>query len=148
MIEQTPIYQLLLRTRALKNSVAWYDAFRNSSNLKGQILDWIRNDQLRENGIDEFGNVIGYYSSLTSQINPKKKFNTHYTLEDTGDFYKSMFIRVFYDAITINANADKMEDKEWWSNSILGLTDENLSKFVDKLRDQYILYARRILFNY
>jgi hypothetical protein len=147
MIEKTAPYLLCQRAKMLSESVAWFDAFK-FNNLKGQIIDWIQNDQLMKKGVDENDEVIGYYSFVTQQISKgKKKFNEPYNLKDTGDFYRSMFVRVFLDAFTVNADADKMEDKEWWREEILGLTDESLSKFVEQLRNSYIRYARKVLFN-
>lgn len=147
MLEKTPIYKMLQRAKTLNHSVAWFDAFKSNPNLKRDIIQMIQQDQLREKGVDSQNEVVGYYSMLTSQINPKKKFNTHYTLEDTGDFFKSMFVRVLIDALIIGGDADKMEDQNWWRDEILGLTDENLRIFVSKLRDSYIRYARKVLFN-
>lgn len=147
MLEKTAPYLLCQRAKKLSDAVAWFDAFKNG-NLKRDIIEWIQIDQLTDEGADENGNVIGFYSMLTERISKgKKKFNTHYTLKDTGDFYKSMFVRVFVDAFTVNADADKMEDKEWWRSEILGLTDESLRKFVEQLRNSYIKYARKVLFN-
>lgn len=147
LILKTDAYKILLRSKLLYDSVAWLDAFKSNPNLKRDIIEWIQQDQLREKGVDSQDAVIGFYSSLTEQINPKKKFNSHYTLEDTGEFFKSMFVRVFYDAISINADADKMQDQDWWRKEIIALNDENLRKFVGALRKSYIRYARKILFN-
>lgn len=128
----------------LSQGLVWLDTFRQPS-IRTMILDWIREDQLTRKGVDADGNVIGYYSLVTSFINPNKKFNTPFTLNDTGDFYRSMFITVLVDALIINADAEKMEDQEWWNERILELTDENLEKlkalFLERLQD----YGRDVL---
>lgn len=149
MIEKTPIYKMLMRAKTLNDSVAWFDAFKKNPRLKSEIIQAIQDMQLKSQGVDSRGEVVGYYSMATEKIsNGKKKFNTPYTLEYTGDFYKSMFVQVYIDALVIGADTAKMEDKEWWRDEILGLTDENLIIFVSKLRKSYISYARRILFNH
>ena len=128
----------------LKEGVVWIDTFSNPQ-LKTMILDWIRQDQLKAKGVDADGDVIGFYSLTTSFINPRKKFNTRFTLEDTGEFYRSMFIITLRDALIIRADTDKMEDQEWFTTRILELTDENIQRlrviYKKKLQD----YARDVL---
>jgi hypothetical protein len=38
-----------------------------------------------------------------------------------------------------------MQNQEWWRNEILGLTDENLDKYSEKIKEGFIDYARKIL---
>ena len=119
-IGQSKLHDLVRRRRRLVDSVIWYEAF--DTNLKDQIIRWIQDDQLRPKGIDADGDVIGFYSLTTSFINPIKKFNTHYTLEDTGSFYRSMFIQVLSDRIRIDASSEsykEMQDQEWFTDRIL-----------------------------
>lgn len=137
-----------LRAKAAKlrlsHGLVWINTFRKPQ-LRNQILDWIRDDQLTQKGIDKNNEVIGFYSLTTSFIDSTKTFNTHYTLDDTGQFYRSMFIRVLLDAIIIDADTLKMEDKEWWRNEILGLTDDNLQKLIEIYKTTLISYARKLL---
>lgn len=149
MINQTEPYLMLQRVRLLSEAVAWLDTFRTSPNLRRMILDMIRDDQLKAEGVDANDEVIGFYSWTTSRINPKKRFNTPYTLDDTGSFYKSMFVQVLVDRLIIDANSGtftEMQEQEWWRDDILGLTDENLQKLIEEVKQSYIDYARRILF--
>lgn len=128
----------------LNDALVWIETFSNAQ-LKQQILDWIRNDQLTEKGVNADGEVIGYYSFVTSLINPEKVFNTPYTLDDTGDFYRSMMVITLVDALIIRADTEKMEDKEWFTTRIIELTDENIQNlrtiYKKKLQD----YARNVL---
>ncbi len=128
----------------LNDAQVWIDTFSNAQ-LKQQILDWIRNDQLKEKGVNADGDVIGYYSFVTSLINPEKVFNTPYTLDDTGDFYRSMVIITLSDVLIIRADTEKMEDQEWFTERIIELTDENIQNlrtiYKKKLQD----YARNVL---
>jgi hypothetical protein len=128
----------------LNEGIVWLDTFR-SGQVRKEILDWIRLDQLKARGVDANEEVIGFYSFLTSRINPQKRFNTHYTLEDTGDFYRSMFIQVLIDSLIIDANTEKMEDQEWWRDSILYLTEDNLQRLADVYKEALQAEARRIL---
>lgn len=146
-IGQSKLHDLVRRRRRLVDSVIWYEAF--DTNLKDQIIRWIQDDQLRPKGIDADGDVIGFYSLTTSFINPIKKFNTHYTLEDTGSFYRSMFIQVLSDRIRIDASSEsykEMQDQEWFTDRILNLTDENIQKLKTDLKSAYIKAVRKVLF--
>jgi hypothetical protein len=144
MIGETAIDVHLRKTKRLFDSVAWYDA--HTTDVKRTIIDLIRYDQLRDKGEDSEQQVIGYYSLLTELISGgKKRFNTPYTLEDTGLFYRSMFVTVLRDSIVIDATTDHMEDEEWWRTEIMGLNEENLDKYASLIRENYIKHARKQL---
>lgn len=145
-IGQSKLHEMLRRGKLLSDKVAWLNAF--DSELKRQILDWVREDQLRSKGIDKDGEVIGYYSLVTSLINPQKKYNSHFTFYDTGDFFRSMFVSVYPDRFTIDADADKGEDNlfEKYGTKIIGLTDENLEKLKAKILEKYQAELQRIIF--
>jgi len=86
------------------------------------------------------------YSRATEIIsNGRKKAGDPFTLYDTGQFYRSMFIVVLKDSILIDADYTKMQDQDWWSINILGLTEKNLDIYAEMVRQNYIKYARRIL---
>lgn len=137
---------MLAKGKVLSESVAWFNAF--SPNTRREIIEFVQQDQLMKKGVDGEDRIIGFYSYLTSLINPKKRFNTPYTLYDTGEFYRSMYVRVLLDAITIEGETRKMEDKKWWTDKILTLTDENTIKLQKIIKDSYIKQLREILFNY
>ena len=144
-LKETEPYIRAKRAKTLLNEgIVWLDTFRNGQ-VRKKILDWIRLDQLKARGVDANEEVIGFYSFLTSRINPQKRFNTHYTLEDTGDFYRSMFIQVLIDSLIIDANTEKMEDQEWWRDSIVDLTEDNLQRLADVYKEALQAEARRIL---
>lgn len=131
-------------TLALTDGLIWMSTMSNTQ-VKNDILNWIREDQLRSQGIDGEGDAIGFYSRFTSALNPSKRFNSHYTLYDTGEFYRSMVIVVLKDAILINADSQKMEDREWWRNEILELTDENIEKLRVVYKEKVQMYVRNVL---
>jgi hypothetical protein len=144
MIGQTKIDEQIKKALLLDDSVAWFESHTNE--IQKTILDYIRNDQLFDEGIDANEDIIGTYSYLTEVMtNGRKRMGDPYTLKDTGEFYRSMFIKVLKDSILIDANFTKMEDQNWWSIDILGLTEENLEKYAEKIKENFILYARRVL---
>lgn len=144
MIGETAIDKHLKRTRLLFDSVAWLDA--HTSQVKEDILNLIRESQLMADGVDEDNQIIGTYSFMTELISGgRKQEGDPYNLNDTGEFFRSMYIKVLADSIVIDANYAKMEDQDWWSIGILGLTQENLDKYAEMVKENYILYARKIL---
>lgn len=147
MLQKTAPYQMMLRVNLLKDSYVWFDTFKNNPELRKMIITMIQKDQLTDKGIDSKGQVIGYYSPVTAMINKLKKANSHYTLHDTGDFYNSMFVVVLNDSLVIGGDTQKMSDKEWYRDSIINLTDENLLRFINEVRPKYIEYARKVLFS-
>lgn len=145
-IGKTKVDELLKRVNLLSETIAWVNTFDSAT--KEQILDWIREDQLRERGVNKFGEVIGYYSYATELISKgQKRFNTHYTLFDSGDFYRSMFVTVTSEMILIDANAQKGKDNlfDKFGTEILGLTDENFDKLKRIVQRSYVNYARQVL---
>jgi hypothetical protein len=136
--------------------VIWLEVFRDPA-FKTQILNWIRQDQLFKRGIDGDGDVIGLYSEFTEMINPEKIAGTPYTLFDSGEFYRSMFITIGIGSdpsITIDADPIKIDDDGektnlfWkYGENIVALTDENRSKLAEEVRDRFIRESRKILFD-
>lgn len=145
-IGNSKLHLMLAKHKLLSESIAWFNAF--SPTTRREIIELVQQDQLMKKGVDGENKVIGFYSYLTSLINPKKRFNTPYTLYDTGEFYRSMYVRVLLDAITIEGETRKMEDKKWWTDKILTLTDENITKLQAIIKESYIKQLREILFNY
>lgn len=144
MIGQTKIDEHLKNALLLDDSIAWIES--HTKEVKKSILNLIRKKQLYDQGIDENKNIIGTYSPLTEQISGgRKKAGSPYTLLDTGEFFNSMYVKVLQDSIYIDADYQKMEDQNWWSVSILGLTEENLDKYAEMVKENFILYARRVL---
>jgi hypothetical protein len=146
-IGQSKLHTLFRKGKILSEAVAWFESFTPTN--KRIILDLIREDQLRSKGIDGDGDSIGFYSFATEVASGgKKEQGDHFTLNDTGDFYRSMFIRVLSDRFTVNANGQKDDDNlfDKYGNEIIQFTDENLDKIKSIIRKSYINYVRRILF--
>lgn len=143
---------VLLQTKIkrLDYKTIWYIVFKDT-NLQRQILLWIQQDQLFRQGVDEDGDVIGTYSQFTQIINPQKIAGEHYTLFDSGDFYRSMLITVGYGTLIIDGDTAKMETENWWKKNdikkdkILGLTDENKTKLAQLLTIAYRKAIKQVL---
>ena len=144
MIGETPIEKQLRLAILIDDAGAWFDV--HSVQIKNLILELIRQKQLWEKGVDKFNEIIGLYSPVTESINPEKVAGTHFTLKDSGRFYRSMFITVLSDSIVIEADEHDMKDQRWWNEqNILGLTEQNMNIYVENLRAKYISYTRFIL---
>lgn len=129
----------------MENRTFWKHVLQDQ---KFQIwtLDLIRQDQLFKEGQDGDGNILGYYSAYTEQLNPEKKEGSHYTLNDTGKFYESMIFNIFVDYLEIDADpikTDKDTGEETnlfqkYGEDIIKLNEENLELFKIKLVEKYI----------
>lgn len=145
-IGRTKLDEHIKRYRMLNDAIAWLNTFDNAT--LQQIIDWIQDDQLTNKGVDKFGEVIGTYSYATELITRgRKQEGEHYTLNDTGDFYRSMYVQVLRESIIINANPNKGLDDLFvkFGTGIIGLTDENLGKLKEIARKSYIKTAKAIL---
>ena len=150
-LKQTALGTLLNRAKlTLDMDLVWYVVFSDPT-FKRWILDLVRQDQLFDKGVDEDDDIIGTYSEATEMINPSKVAGTHYTLFDSGDFYKSFVIRVGKRIFEIDADTSDMDGENWWvqnnitKDAILGLTDENKTKLSIEVKRRFIIEARKIL---
>jgi hypothetical protein len=115
------------------------------------ILDLNRINQLYDKGEDIKGDVIGEYSGFTEEITKgRKKAGTHYTLYDTGDFYKSFDVNVYSDdSFTIEADSIKEDGTDLarkFGNGILGLSSDSKNKLVNKILPLIISETRKQIF--
>lgn len=146
---ETRLGVILNNVRKLDDALAFVEAF--DAQLRVDILDYIRQDQLRDKGVNEDDVVIGEYSYATQAITKgRKKAGDHYTLEDTGAFFRSMTIRVTKDYIEINADGQKDEDNlfEKYGEGIIGLNEESLTKVINQVKDRIQQYFYKVLSNY
>lgn len=148
MLEGTAVYELMQRAVQVPNDKEMFIRSFNDD-LKKEVLKLIQDDQLTRQGVDEDGSVIGTYSPVTEAITRgRKRAGDHYTLEDSGSFYRSMFVQVFGDGIEIDASSQtysEMQGQSWWTDGILGLTDENLQKIIESLKERYANELQRLL---
>lgn len=150
-VTETRLGETLQKVLLVDEGQAWIESI--TPRLQQQIVEnWLKEDQLFKKGVDEDDDILGFYS-ITTQIlsGGRKKAGTHYTLRDTGQFYRSIFLRVLRDAIVIDADFAEMPTQNWWNinnldeEKILGLNEENFSKFTQAVANGYANYLRRIL---
>ena len=136
---------LLNKAEVLSDADAWIKSI--DLNIKRNIIvDWIQRDQLLSKGVNSLNQVIGYYSPLTEILSGgRKKAGTPYNLFDTGAFYRSMFVSVLTNELLITGDDRKMLDQQWYTKSILNLTNENLQKLIIKVKAKYLRYVRKVL---
>lgn len=143
---------LLNRARTLRSESIWRKVM-SDVNIQRKILeDYIQEDQLFSQGVDEDGAIIGTYSYVTELINPQKQEGSPYTLKDTGDFYRSMRIVVLNDSILVEADGLKTDETgettdiiQLYGEGILGLTDENKTRLARELIDRYYIEVQSVL---
>jgi hypothetical protein len=150
----TRIGELLNKATLITFADVWKEVFKDEQ-FKEEILDWIRWEQLFDQGVNENNEIIGYYSEYTQYLNKDKIANTPYTLYDTGDFYNSFIITVLSDSIEINADPIKSEATEYgfdvvdlfkeYGEGIIGLTDESKEKLAKELIKRFNVEYRRLL---
>jgi len=147
----TVLGDLMGRSKALSQREIWFYVFSDMK-FKTKVLDFIRIDQLFEQGVNEDDQVIGRYSIVTETVyNPEKVAGSPYTLKDTGDFYKSFMMEVLPDGIIINADGIKDDGTdllERFTDKILGLTDESKIKLIKELKEKYYTESLRLLRGY
>jgi hypothetical protein len=147
----TVLGDLMERTMHISQREIWFYVFSDMK-FKTKVLDFIRIDQLFEQGVNEDDQVIGRYSIVTETVyNPEKVAGSPYTLKDTGDFYKSFMMQVLPDGIIINADGIKDDGTdllERFTDKILGLTDESKIKLIKELKEKYYTESLRLLRGY
>lgn len=102
------------------------------------ILDLNRQKQLYEKGEDIEGNVLGEYSAYTEEITQgRKKAGSHYTLFDTGEFYRSFDVAVYSDnSFVVEADTIKDDGTDLarkFGQDILGLSSDSKGELINKL---------------
>ena len=121
--------------------------------IEKTILDLNRREQLFQ-GVDANNDPLfsqryqrGEYSELTEKISKGRKVaGTHYTLEDTGDFFKGFFLEFDKDKLLFGSRDSKTSLLIGDFGDIFGLTPENLSNLIQERVKPYLLeYIRKQL---
>ena len=144
LFAKTDINKVLNKAKSLGgyNQSLWVKCF--DVEFRNKIVKWVQEYQFQK-GLDIDGNIIGRYSERTEQINPDKVQGTPFTLKDSGEFYRSMFVSVFADSIEVDGDVTKFEDSKWYDDRILGMTEETLVLFKQEMKEKYIKNVREIL---
>jgi hypothetical protein len=140
------IQQYLERVSLVNSDDAWFEAFANNRELRHELEEKIKR-RLYSKGTDANGDVIGTYKLSTQEFNPKKRAGTHFTLFDTGDFYRSIHVNVYEDEFEIEADGQK-----WgvnillkYGDEIFGIDEETMGWLRGQIREGYDKYLRGIL---
>lgn len=122
-----------------------------------EYIENLNKEQLQE-GIDSKGDELSYidhngrertgYSRVTELITKgKKKAGSHFTLFDTGDFYKSIKLMPELNGVTITANPIKEDENLFkkFGNDIIGLTQESVQLLQEFIKPIFIQEVRMYL---
>lgn len=141
------LINLIERSVKLDSSQLWEKVFNEDAIQNYIIVELIQEEQLYTKGVDEDGKPLKNkdngrtsYSRYTEEITlGRKKEGEHYTLLDSGDFYKSMIIKVGKNYIEIDADPIKDNDNlfDKFGDGIIGLTDENKTKLAQKIAEKF-----------
>lgn len=147
-IGKSKLHEMLRRTKRISEVVFWYETFL-SGKTRNEILDWIRIEQLKNKGVNADDEIIGLYSYATELISGgAKQEGTPYTLEDTGEFYRSMYMVILKDAIVFEADPIKENDNlfEKYGSNIVNLNEANKERLRTLVKDKYIGQLKEILY--
>ncbi len=121
-----------------------------STELKELIIE-LNQDQLYDLGEDSKGNKLWSfspsmpYSPYTIKIKQAKGQPTdRLTLRDTGAFYKSFTVEVEGTSIVLDADGRKKDTNLFskYGIDILGLNDQNMAIFLERLTNDVIFYIK------
>ena len=132
-----PFARKIAQLRTAKKSMTRFigQSALNNSHI---IEDAITEDQLYDQGIDGLGRSLGSYAPFTVQfkrtIASRLGRDTridHITLRDTGDFHKSIKVKLQRDGLKIESQPQKDDTNliDEYGEAILFLTPENLDDF-------------------
>lgn len=117
------------------------DKFMGESALRNSNLleDAITQDQLFEKGEDGLGRSLGEYSNFTKnfkttiagQLGRSTRIK-NITLRDTGDFHKSVKVKLTRQGILIDSQPQKEDTNliDEFGEEILFVNDDNLNNFI------------------
>jgi hypothetical protein len=142
----------------LKPDEVWKRVFMDKTLQNTIIVEYIQQDQLLSEGVDETGNPLRNkdngrttYSATTELLsNGAKMEGEPYNLLDSGEFYRSMVFLLGKDFFEIDADPIKGNDNLFtkFGEGIIGLTEESKNKLQVELLERYDKEVRRILSNY
>ena len=148
-------FEILNRAASINLDVVLDSVFKKE--VVQNFVETLNKEQL-ESSIDREGEQLSYvdakgnkrtgYSPLTAKLSGgKKKIGQPFNLFDTGDFYKSISADLETNGIKLTANPIKEDANlfEKFGEEIIGLTEENLQRFIDFIRPIFVQEVRKIL---
>tara|TARA_R110002020_G_C16321697_1_gene774861 strand:- start:9578 stop:10063 length:486 start_codon:yes stop_codon:yes gene_type:complete len=142
------LFQLTKNISGLKQGPILFKTMSTNPVLKDLVIKLNTEIQMREEHVDSNNQPLysnrhesSVYSKTTEILSGgRKKMGTPYTLDDTGEFYKSFDIILDDSGFTINADPIKLGDSfgetnlfEEYGIDILGLNEDNMNKFINVL---------------
>lgn len=121
-------------------------AIISNRTIQQQIEGWNRLQLLDgKNSLNvKLSDIGGQYSAVTLSLNPDKVAD-RVNLFDTGEFYKSIDVKLDAELFTITADPIKQDERgvtnlyNRWGIDIIGLNDENLQKLIEEIKDKLII---------
>lgn len=135
---------LIRNVKSLNDGNIQILVFGNKS-VKEYIIKLITIEQLFKKGEDSEGNVLGEYTGFTEELNQDRTFTVggesakklageHYTLYDSGAFYKSYSVKEFKDGFVVLANSIKDDGTDLtrkFGINILNLSIDNKNELAN-----------------
>lgn len=118
------------------------EAVKISNKHKAEILDYIREKQLFNLGIDGNGNRLLEYTEYTKALKRQKGQPTNRTtLEDSGDFYKGfgLFLTDQYSIGVFSRDQKTAEIVEKYGSDIFLFTEKNIKEIDEQIYGQNLI---------
>lgn len=114
---------------------AEFEAYRIINELEPLILDYVRERQLFDKGIDGKGNKLKAYTPYTIALKKQKgQVTNRTTLQDTGDFYNDFYLIAKNKELDIfSSNEKTTELTEKYGDDIFLMTVDHEKQFNQEL---------------
>lgn len=115
-------------------------AVRIIAEIQEKILDYNREGQLFEKGIDSTGSLLKPYSPYTVALKKQKgEVYNRTTLLDAEDFYKGFFLTAKDGLFEIDSSDNKTDDlTAKYGKNIFGLTTDNEGKINEEIYEKLL----------
>jgi len=128
------LQEQLTKSKKLQPKRISDDLFKFIRSIEKEILD-LNKSQIQEDSDDIFGNPIGFYSQATEIITKgRKKAGEPFSGVDTGDWFKGFKMQEVSGVLRFTSTDEKnqliLNNDNWLSNELFGLTDKNLKKVI------------------
>lgn len=147
MIRFDALHNVLQRAKTLNNVKAW--RFAMDKKAQQLIISLNTNEQLGDEGIDADGVKLRDYSPVTMQFRSEKGLQIdHVDFKVTGQYWSSWEVEVKNDSFIIHVDEQRfgeLVDELFFSEEHVGLTDENMGKLAEMIKNNYENYIREQL---
>lgn len=141
------IYKVLNNAKKITDSKAWKHSIDNQT--KQFIISLNTHEQLGDEGVDSDGKSLGDYAPFTVNFRRSKGLQVdHIDFKVTGKYWASWRVIVKSDYFIIETDRDRFDELVnllRFSPDHVGLTDENLQRLGEWLKNKYIDYVKEQL---